>query len=113
MGNQIEELPEALGNMVTLRILLVANNRLKALPTGILKLKTLEWIFAYDNAIVDLPAGLLTSCRWLERVLFEANPLSFECLRTLFEDASRGRCKTVGLDTTQVRDYRRHASDAG
>merc|ERR1712232_717883 len=102
MGNRLEELPDEIGNMPILRVLLVANNALKALPAGLINLQQLEWLFAYDNLITELPSGLLKCCRGLDRALLEGNPLSFTALQGLFDDAPRSRVRTLGLDTKQI-----------
>merc|ERR1719453_140532 len=97
MGNWLRELPQALGEMVRLKILNVSGNQLEALPTCVTKLWKLEWLFAYSNCLREIPAGLLSGSLNGGRLMLESNPLTEEGLAALIQEARYSWLGTLSL----------------
>lgn len=111
MGNRLTSLPDEIGLMTGMNLLLIAGNFIKALPDSITNIPKLEWLFAYSNCLEELPRGLLMGSKWIERVLLESNPLSATCLDQLIEEAKASKIKALGLDSTQVQTLWQHRGD--
>jgi Leucine-rich repeat (LRR) protein len=52
-GNQLEQLPEEIGNLVALEKFDISNNKLKRLPASVGKLKKLEELNLSGNVIAE------------------------------------------------------------
>lgn len=112
MGNKLTELPPEFSLMKGLRVLAIASNQIRVLPECVAKIPKLEWLFAYQNEFSEIPPGLLGASTWLERALFEGNPLTAESLIELIASARDCKVKTVGLDTAQVQRWSEAVSAA-
>ena len=73
--NQIDKIPESIGNCELLQKFVFAGNRIKVLPESLSNCKNLELIRASANQFIDFPSVLLTlpKLAWLA---FEGNPFS-------------------------------------
>lgn len=71
--NQIEQLPENLGEFASLQKLMLAGNRLRTLPASLAQCEKLELLRVAANQLTELPDGLLQlpSLAWLA---FAGNP---------------------------------------
>src|SRR5690606_16557512 len=54
-NNNLNTLPESIGNLKALKKLDISNNNLSILPDSIAKLKALGSLSLYDNQLTDLP----------------------------------------------------------
>ena len=66
-NNNIEELPESLGELTCLKALWLTSNKLKTLPNSVGNMKNLEELYANQNRLKKLPDsfGELWSLRYL------------------------------------------------
>lgn len=58
-GNQLQSLPESIGNLARLRLLDVGNNLLKSLPKSIGRLSSLSMLVVKNNNLMHLPDELV------------------------------------------------------
>ena len=72
----LEELPETIGKVLSMKWLILSDNRLTRLPDSILNLSNLEYINLESNFIADLP--VLTPLEKLFVVYLEKNFLDCE-----------------------------------
>jgi hypothetical protein len=68
-------LPETVGELRALRVLLAPRNRLVALPAALGSARALEELDVRDNALAALPLVLLAGLPALRRVRVAGNPL--------------------------------------
>lgn len=56
--NELEELPDEVGDLLDLRTLGISSNKLVSLPASLGQLALLEFLFANGNRLHSLPAEL-------------------------------------------------------
>lgn len=56
--NELEELPEEVGELLDMRNLCISSNRLSSLPSSLGKLLLLEFLYANGNRLGSLPEEL-------------------------------------------------------
>ena len=71
-NNQIETLPDEIGNLENLQVLALENNKIKALPDSICKLKKLKTLFLHKNKLTKLPNGL-SQLKELQKLTLHTN----------------------------------------
>ncbi|CAK9118529.1 unnamed protein product [Durusdinium trenchii] len=97
-GNDLEELPEELGDLQSLAILELHHNRLKSLPKSLEKLQKLNWLFAHCNELKDLRIiKTLNSLPRLKIVGLGCNQLPLQCLDFQSLQASYGLAWNSGI----------------
>jgi len=57
-GNQLQSLPDEIGQCQNLRSLILSENHLTQLPDGIVNLKNLELLLLTGNELTELPADI-------------------------------------------------------
>lgn len=96
-NNQLEHLPEEIGQLQKLERLSLAHNRLTRLPTALGLLPQLSILDVSHNRLLQLPAGL-GSCEQLE----ELNAQSNELAAVPAELGQLKKLKTLQLDNNQI-----------
>jgi hypothetical protein len=78
----ITKIPEAIGNMVQLKNLVLSENKIQALPESIGKLINLKTLYLFQNQLTLLPESLsnLTGLQWLG---LTGNMISAKAIREL------------------------------
>eukprot|EP00927_Polykrikos_kofoidii_P012637 TRINITY_DN15468_c0_g1_i1.p1 TRINITY_DN15468_c0_g1~~TRINITY_DN15468_c0_g1_i1.p1 ORF type:complete len:919 (-),score=136.86 TRINITY_DN15468_c0_g1_i1:81-2837(-) len=105
-GNDLRELPEAVGSISTLKFLSLHDNRLTLIPDSVCELKELRWLYLYGNQLIDLPKGLLRAPCGLERLFLEGNPLLDTVLMQVLGNVPDS-LRTLGVDAAQVHAFKR------
>ena len=99
--NEIEVLPESLGDCLPMRKLMLAGNKIKQLPTFMSRLENLELLRASDNRIEVFPEFLyqLPKLAWLA---FAANPCTEKAAMNAMERGKRAVKRVVNFEDLGV-----------
>ena len=109
--NEIEVLPESLGNCLPMRKLMLAGNKIKELPSFMSKLENLELLRASDNRIEIFPEFLygLPKLAWLA---FAANPCTERAAVNAMERGKRAVKRVVNFEDLGVDEGKKLGSGA-
>ncbi len=75
--NQLQTLPDTIGNLQKLECLSLSNNQLQALPNTIGNLKWLRWLYLNNNQLQGLPDAigkLKIRYLWVDKNIADTNP---------------------------------------
>ena len=99
--NEIEVLPESLGDCLPMRKLMLAGNKIKQLPTFMSRLENLELLRKRDNRIEIFPEFLyqLPKLAWLA---FAANPCTEKAAMNAMERGKRAVKRVVNFEDLGV-----------
>lgn len=73
-NNQLEQIPDTICDLKTLKMLILEENRLLTLPIKLNQLESVEKLYLFQNQIAELPASI-TSLKKLQEALFHSNRL--------------------------------------